>query len=94
MGPMTVSYTHLDVYKRQFQSNIDLVFSAYTLQQVLANGLDQWLSTFLSPRPTLKDITPVSYTHLDVYKRQASVSVTKLYLEQLQGLYTLSLIHI
>ena len=58
----TVSYTHLDVYKRQTQ--IISQFTEGDTQMILAgqkslfaNGL-----TFI----------PVSYTHLDVYKRQGT----------------------
>ena len=66
----SVSYTHLDVYKRQ--------------QQGLA-GAGEW-ETLRKLLPDFKDkrvldlgcgygwhcIYPVSYTHLDVYKRQPS----------------------
>ena len=53
----TVSYTHLDVYKRQ----------PYT-----KNGLKKG-TYFVSVKNSIKFTgvdTPVSYTHLDVYKRQ------------------------
>ena len=59
-GP--VSYTHLDVYKRQIRaSDKHLVyhFSIGTLLFVFVAVL------------LLLNIKPVSYTHLDVYKRQA-----------------------
>ena len=52
-----VSYTHLDVYKRQvFTSFIILLYTFFILldYEAIARG---W-------------IKPVSYTHLDVYKRQ------------------------
>ena len=50
-----VSYTHLDVYKRQGQDRFP----------VHAGGFDLYL-----PRQHRRHTEPVSYTHLDVYKRQ------------------------
>ena len=32
--------------------------------------LSQWLDTVLPGGPAAVDVKPVSYTHLDVYKRQ------------------------
>ena len=52
-----VSYTHLDVYKRQVMQNIMRVFSVVLLIMV---------GTVFAVGPA----GPVSYTHLDVYKRQ------------------------
>ena len=59
----TVSYTHLDVYKRQGSlSGTDvLVMWKMAFFYVLRFDLDHELS----------DVGSVSYTHLDVYKRQA-----------------------
>ena len=59
----TVSYTHLDVYKRQLQAlfGLFLMVSAALLWRQAAQ-----------PAPGT-----VSYTHLDVYKRQvAGLSAT------------------
>ena len=78
----SVSYTHLDVYKRQ---------ALYIASQIVIN-LQSIVSRSLSPLDTavvgigtlhagtqynivakealLEGTTPVSYTHLDVYKRQ------------------------
>ena len=64
-----VSYTHLDVYKRQFGiRSID--------------DSREGVLRFLKRNPTTSVVAvedgkivgaiPVSYTHLDVYKRQAS----------------------
>ena len=63
-----VSYTHLDVYKRQ---SID---SATLMNKGLEVIEAKWL--FDMPMDKIKvavhpqSIVPVSYTHLDVYKRQ------------------------
>ena len=57
---VAVSYTHLDVYKRQVTG---LSGTLPILQ--LAGGLAYERTT----RP-LRFLRPVSYTHLDVYKRQ------------------------
>ena len=56
-----VSYTHLDVYKRQFQNYA--LFRYMTIYDNVAFGLE------LQKMPK-KLIKAVSYTHLDVYKRQ------------------------
>ena len=50
-----VSYTHLDVYKRQHQ------IRSYVLDQSRIKDLRTNVEV---------GNTPVSYTHLDVYKRQ------------------------
>ena len=60
-----VSYTHLDVYKRQTRMGAGnarflCADAAEAAQQLLAEGL----------RPDVVVLDPVSYTHLDVYKRQ------------------------
>ena len=58
-----VSYTHLDVYKRQFILNDILHYMSYEHQRTLLLRCMERL------RPEGKLIA-VSYTHLDVYKRQ------------------------
>ena len=80
--PEPVSYTHLDVYKRQGL----LPPTARLSGRILFDGHD--LLT-MSPKEhnalrghdmamvyqdALSSLNPVSYTHLDVYKRQASTS--------------------
>ena len=88
----TVSYTHLDVYKRQTNTNGEVppfkdeiprsiicvlpvgapegkeIFSPATLPCI------SWPASVTAPFTKLSDFTleiaPVSYTHLDVYKRQ------------------------
>ena len=57
-----VSYTHLDVYKRQ-ALNTDLVCDA------INTAMRELFLQIVYGR------TPVSYTHLDVYKRQTVYSV-------------------
>ena len=61
---LPVSYTHLDVYKRQAE--------VYTHDPRLMEKLEQ-LAKKHPDQITRKDahnFTAVSYTHLDVYKRQ------------------------
>ena len=60
LSATAVSYTHLDVYKRQgFQ-----VWSLSSLRKMTEEGV-----TFASH---IDGSRPVSYTHLDVYKRQGA----------------------
>ena len=62
---MTVSYTHLDVYKRQgLGKTIQLL--AVILSYVQKNKGNVKPSIIICP----SSLAPVSYTHLDVYKRQ------------------------
>ena len=63
-----VSYTHLDVYKRQvmdlFEDDMELI----TLYHHIPTHADKFgHSTCAYSNPAFG---PVSYTHLDVYKRQ------------------------
>ena len=66
-----VSYTHLDVYKRQF----DTYTQFSTFGQVVILLLIQVGGLGLVTLTTFFNIAvgrrPVSYTHLDVYKRQS-----------------------
>ena len=68
--PVPVSYTHLDVYKRQAQTgDFYGMFKEMDGLPVIVRLLDPPLHEFLeSPRA-------VSYTHLDVYKRQPYDSI-------------------
>ena len=80
-----VSYTHLDVYKRQnadsfLQRQVIVVFSEVWKLHALCYIVGQiagWLGVrYLSGICRLLyrgGFRPVSYTHLDVYKRQARV---------------------
>ena len=59
----SVSYTHLDVYKRQAY---DTCWYA-----IDGSGVSEKLNKFQKPTNSNKSyISAVSYTHLDVYKRQ------------------------
>ena len=75
-GRWAVSYTHLDVYKRQsisieealaldFANHMDgrnLSMMYENIEAAIASGAESTCELCLSG--------PVSYTHLDVYKRQ------------------------
>ena len=76
---MPVSYTHLDVYKRQghadFGGEVERVLK-------MVDGVILLVDAFEGAMPQTKfvlkkalELDPVSYTHLDVYKRQ-SLTVT------------------
>ena len=58
-----VSYTHLDVYKRQVEASLRLSDLMYHTKQ--KNG-----GYFYARQGLPHGDLPVSYTHLDVYKRQ------------------------
>ena len=73
---MSVSYTHLDVYKRQVRDFMDSYRNAPLVPPPLVTGRDL-VNLGLSPGPDfvkwlsrLQELQSVSYTHLDVYKRQ------------------------
>ena len=57
---LPVSYTHLDVYKRQ------ALYPPMTVA-VSKPRFPRYLASFML-------LPPVSYTHLDVYKRQINIS--------------------
>ena len=70
-GP--VSYTHLDVYKRQEQNyrstqNILQAASAVVANNIKRKGKNLWTSRQGGAK--IGYYEAVSYTHLDVYKRQ------------------------
>ena len=74
--PIAVSYTHLDVYKRQalMRMHLTRVISRYMIWRVLIECLFAYmadLERMVACKVHLKCyMFPVSYTHLDVYKRQ------------------------
>ena len=70
----TVSYTHLDVYKRQESGKQPAaVYSGRTgginLQKTVDNTVIRWYSQMVVKKQVEYPLS-VSYTHLDVYKRQ------------------------
>ena len=66
-----VSYTHLDVYKRQVRA-INSYHSVKTAQ-ILLEKLEQLSVQIIALQE--QAVSPVSYTHLDVYKRQTHTSL-------------------
>ena len=71
-----VSYTHLDVYKRQFLGLEDTILYAACFDanggvfEPLFTEEDAIISDELNHASIIDGVRPVSYTHLDVYKRQ------------------------
>ena len=63
-----VSYTHLDVYKRQVK---DITYVRGFLGRMLFAGDDGAKKVRVLSGGEKVRCMPVSYTHLDVYKRQA-----------------------
>ena len=57
-SPIPVSYTHLDVYKRQAEMSVP------------ACPIPIHHTKFTMAKPQPMGMVSVSYTHLDVYKRQ------------------------
>ena len=83
IGQGAVSYTHLDVYKRQLQrhpiiqrNRLDRAWAGKSRQDASRNRIFAHGDRFaLCRRPlcictAATGVEPVSYTHLDVYKRQ------------------------
>ena len=71
---MTVSYTHLDVYKRQDGIWKEAAVGNFT--SILSSPND-----FSLPEKKIggyKKTITVSYTHLDVYKRQLQWKILKI----------------
>ena len=64
-----VSYTHLDVYKRQAQGSRAFVGGPAALRPGHGRA-PQWRGPHRRPSPRRAALAAVSYTHLDVYKRQ------------------------
>ena len=72
-----VSYTHLDVYKRQAQEGLPARGAGFEIFDKNTFGLTSFLQKVNYQRALQgeleRTIMAVSYTHLDVYKRQDSV---------------------
>ena len=70
----SVSYTHLDVYKRQAEYyGGDIKESA----RILLKDKSAWERRILCNIEDRQRMFPVSYTHLDVYKRQENDNVIR-----------------
>ena len=67
-----VSYTHLDVYKRQTGLSVDAVTGTEAAVFEGQSGIEAGLADALINASDA--ISAVSYTHLDVYKRQPFLS--------------------
>ena len=79
-GIGTVSYTHLDVYKRQTQHRIKaeavLTLIADMLRAIAEyskNDRAEFIRTIQETQAAQQTADTVSYTHLDVYKRQRAI---------------------
>ena len=76
-----VSYTHLDVYKRQIYTSVLHSLSDQELGLSNQPGLRVYSCSQGLERENLDEVArfssyrPVSYTHLDVYKRQGNVAL-------------------
>ena len=72
IGVPAVSYTHLDVYKRQPLNNItDFESNHLAAIEFFDEDFPWRFSTgAVQNNRLIPWVTPVSYTHLDVYKRQ------------------------
>ena len=75
-----VSYTHLDVYKRQIKDQVEKFIEQHQSVRRIIIHFYKEISDPEELQPILKmldsigygDVPAVSYTHLDVYKRQAN----------------------
>ena len=67
-SPAPVSYTHLDVYKRQL--NIRDSCGSDTCRVIIRICLSSRIIIYRLTVLAEMWVIPVSYTHLDVYKRQ------------------------
>ena len=102
---VTVSYTHLDVYKRQVISCPCALGLATPVAIMVATGRCAQMGILIKSAEALEllhaadtvvldktgTITAVSYTHLDVYKRQPLHNVMERALSTLHPIYLLQI---
>ena len=70
-----VSYTHLDVYKRQTPDE-QVVFGKQDYFEKIDTDLNNEIKWIIpNTQKNVMEPIPVSYTHLDVYKRQQLFSM-------------------
>ena len=73
-----VSYTHLDVYKRQGWIRSSISVTTFGTGKIADDQIEKLIRAHFDLRPygivKMLDLIPVSYTHLDVYKRQAGIA--------------------
>ena len=69
-----VSYTHLDVYKRQAWAIAGYGFRVVVSSFFADIHKNNELNNFVLPVVVTEGFLPVSYTHLDVYKRQVLIN--------------------
>ena len=73
-----VSYTHLDVYKRQILLSFNITNNEKKFKNNFSIDDEKILEiTVDNTEAILRILEPVSYTHLDVYKRQLQKSASK-----------------
>ena len=80
---LPVSYTHLDVYKRQL---LDSSLVGGTTVGTGKNELPKVFESVSEDKDGVITVTPVSYTHLDVYKRQMYWNVREMTRLMITGL--------
>ena len=70
-GIETVSYTHLDVYKRQLVHLYNKELKSFgCIYLLFVTTIHSIVLSKMVADHSYSDFYPVSYTHLDVYKRQ------------------------
>ena len=68
-GMVPVSYTHLDVYKRQ-EEKAKILYDFLDQSKLFKGTVRKEDRSLMNVPFVTGDAEPVSYTHLDVYKRQ------------------------
>ena len=91
LGRKPVSYTHLDVYKRQEEDgDIPVLQACSVVIPDLLHNIRHLFPCRLKHtghhRLSVASLSPVSYTHLDVYKRQLLIRDAFMDLQDLNDL--------